>query len=134
VASQQSSVDFICEQMGAAGTISSRKMFGEYGVYCDGKFIGVIFQDRLFLKITKAGERLAVGLERAPPYRGAKPSFMIYDERIEDRDWLAALVSATHDDPAEEVTPRIQDRPLPQSAMPPCHCARFKHSPALALF
>jgi len=96
--SQQAIVDYFCEQMGGAGAISSRRMFGEYGVYCDGKFIGVICNDQLFVKITKAGEALAADLDRSPPYKGAKPSFLIPEELIEDRDWLAALVRATHDD------------------------------------
>lgn len=98
MASRQEIVDHICDQMSGAGDISSRKMFGEYGIYCDGKFIGVICSDTLFLKITKAGEGLAADLERVPPYRGAKPSFLIPEERIEDRDWLAAMARATHDD------------------------------------
>ena len=98
MASQQSIVDYICEQMAGAGDISSRRMFGEFGIYCDGTFIGVICRDTLFLKITKAGEALAGDLDRAPPYQGAKPSFRIPEERVEDRDWLAAIVRATHDD------------------------------------
>lgn len=97
MASQQSVVDYICEQMAGSGEISSRRMFGEYGIYCDATFIGVICKDTLFLKITQAGEALAADLERAPPYDGAKPSFVIPEERIEDRDWLAAMVRATHD-------------------------------------
>ncbi|HHS82096.1 MAG TPA: competence protein TfoX, partial [Devosia sp.] len=42
MASSQEFVDFVVEQMGGAGTISARKMFGEYGVYCDGKLIGLV--------------------------------------------------------------------------------------------
>ena len=35
-------VDYVCDQMRGAGEISYKKMFGEYGVYCNEKFIGVI--------------------------------------------------------------------------------------------
>ena len=73
MASQQSTVDFICEQMSGAGDISARKMFGEYGVYCDAKFIGVICNDMLYLKPTTAGAAvggaLAVTGGRSKPYR-----------------------------------------------------------------
>ena len=55
MASDQSIVDYICGQLGDAGEISSRKMFGEYGVYCGGKFFGVICRNTLFVKKTKAG-------------------------------------------------------------------------------
>ena len=96
--SQLGIVDYFCEQLVGAGDIAARKMSDEFGVYCDGKFVGVICNDRLFIKITKAGEALAADLERAPPYRSAKPSFLISEEPIEDREWLAALVRATHDD------------------------------------
>lgn len=98
MASQQSVVDYVCEQMAGGGEISSRRMFGEYGIYCDATFIGVICRDALFLKITKAGEAFAADLERASPYDGARPSFLISQDRIEDRDWLAAMVRVTRDD------------------------------------
>lgn len=95
--SQQHIVDFICEQMDNAGQISARKMFGEYGVYCDGKFIGVICDDALFLKVTQAGQDFAPNLALKPAYKGAKPSFYIPQDKIEDNDWLNAFVKLTHD-------------------------------------
>ena len=36
-----------------AGTITYRKMFGEYCVYCDGKLFGCVCDDRLLVKITE---------------------------------------------------------------------------------
>lgn len=42
MASDQDTVDYICAQMAGAGLISARKMFGEYGVYCDGNIVGLI--------------------------------------------------------------------------------------------
>ena len=39
MASQQSTVDYILEQIEAAGSVSARKMFGEYGIYCDGRIV-----------------------------------------------------------------------------------------------
>ena len=38
-----------------AGTITYRKMFGEYCVYCDGKLFGCVCDDRLLVKITEPG-------------------------------------------------------------------------------
>jgi len=34
MASDKSFVDFLVDQMGDAGLISQRKMFGEYAIYC----------------------------------------------------------------------------------------------------
>ena len=39
MASDKSFVDFIVDQIGNAGVITSRMMFGEYAVYCDGKVV-----------------------------------------------------------------------------------------------
>ncbi len=97
MASKQQTVDYICEQLGGAGDISSRKMFGEYGVYCDGKFIGVICDDTLFLKVTAQAQALEPQITLAPAYEGAKPSFMIPAEMLEDAPRLAAFARAVHD-------------------------------------
>lgn len=97
MASQQENVDFICEQMAGAGAVSARRMFGEYGIYCDGVFIGVICDDRLHLKPTDALVGAAPDLEMAPAYPGAKPSAVIPAEVIEDADRLAELASLTRD-------------------------------------
>ena len=52
MASSEEFVEYAADQLRDAGNISWRKMFGEYGWYCDGKFMGVICQDQLFIKIT----------------------------------------------------------------------------------
>ncbi len=77
MASQQSTVDYICDQMSDAGDISSRKMFGECVVYCDAKFISTICDDTLFLKVTKEAQELAPSLNLTPAYEGAKLSLQI---------------------------------------------------------
>lgn len=93
MASNAEFVQFIADQLEAAGTITYRKMFGEYGMYCDGKIFALICEDQLFIKITEAGKRLKPDLEMVPPYEGAKPYFLIED--IENRDFLVAFVTET---------------------------------------
>ena len=46
MASEPGTVDYICGQMRLAGVIAARKMFGEYGVYCDGIIVGLICGDQ----------------------------------------------------------------------------------------
>lgn len=94
MASEQAFVDFVIAQVVNVGRISAKKMFGEYGIYAEDKFFGVICDNRLFIKPTKAG-RAFIGdpVERAP-YKGAKPSFLIEDQ-VEDREWLSELVRLT---------------------------------------
>ena len=41
MATLQRTIDFIIEQISDAGVVSARKMFGEYGIYCDGKMVAL---------------------------------------------------------------------------------------------
>ena len=95
MASNAEFVEFVVDQMAAAGHISSRKMFGEYGVYCDGKLIGLVCDDQLFIKPTEAGREFIGKTVEAPPYPSAKPSLLISTTQLEDADWLAELVRLT---------------------------------------
>lgn len=94
MASDQKFVDFVVEQMEEAGDIVAKKMFGEYGLYAEGKFFGSICDNRLFIKPTLAGRNYIGTVSEAPPYPGAKPSFLI-EEKLEDRSWLCGLVEVT---------------------------------------
>jgi len=86
-------VEFIAGQLQEAGDITYRKMFGEYGIYCNGKIFGVICDSQLFLKITEAGRKLCPDLLEAPPYEGAKNYFLVED--VQDGEMLRALVTET---------------------------------------
>ena len=91
MASDQKLVDFISDQIRGAGEIVAKKMFGEYGIYSDGKIFGLICDNKLFIKPTLAGRKFIGNPVEAPPYPGAKPSFLI-EEKIEDSEWLSELV------------------------------------------
>jgi len=92
MATEESFVLFLADQLALAGTITYRKMFGEYGLYCDGKFFGTAEDNQLFLKITDAGRTLAPNAVIASPHEGAH--YLLIDA-IEDRVFLADLVRAT---------------------------------------
>ena len=94
MASDQKFVDFVLEQIENSGEITAKKMFGEYGIYADGKIFGLICDNKLFIKPTEAGRAFIGDILEAPPYPGAKPSFLIED-KIEDREWLSELVRIT---------------------------------------
>jgi TfoX/Sxy family transcriptional regulator of competence genes len=91
MASDQKFVDFVTDQIKGAGEIMANKMFGEYGIYSDGKIFGLICDNKLFIKPTKSGREFIGEVVEAPPYPGAKPSFLIGD-KIEDSEWLSQLV------------------------------------------
>lgn len=93
MASHQDFVDYVAEQLCEAGTIRSRKMFGEYGLYCDGVFFAVICDDQFFVKVTPTGEAAFPNLPKAPPYEGAKD--YIWVEDVENRELMTELTRMT---------------------------------------
>ena len=95
MASRQTTVDFILEQIAGAGAVSARKMFGEYGIYCGEKMVALVCDDQLYLKPTAAGKAFAGDCAEGCPYPGAKPCLLISGDRWEDRDWLTQLVGIT---------------------------------------
>jgi TfoX/Sxy family transcriptional regulator of competence genes len=93
-------VEYVCDQMGEAGRLRSRQMFGEFAIYCDDKVVALVCDDSLFVKLTSGGRAFIGEPVEAPPYAGAKPHFLIED-RLDDREWLTALIRVTvHDLPA----------------------------------
>lgn len=93
MASHGNFVDYVAEQLREAGAIRSRKMFGEYGLYCDGVFFAVICDDQFFVKSTPQGEEAFPDLPKAPPYEGAKDYILVED--VDDRDTMTALTRLT---------------------------------------
>lgn len=94
MASDQSFVDFIIDQIDSSGRVTSRKMFGEYGLYSDAKLFALVCDNKLFIKPTTSGKEFIGKAVEVPPYPGAKPSFLIED-KLEDKDWMKELVRLT---------------------------------------
>ena len=91
-----SSIDFvqyIADQCAGAGEIVTKKMFGDYGIYCNGKIFGLICDDHFYVKPTEAGRKLLRQVDLRPPYEGAKDYFFIDD--VDDHAYLSALVRTT---------------------------------------
>lgn len=95
MASLQETVDYLLSQISSAGEVFARKMFGEYGVYCDGRMIALVCDNQLFVKPTKAGGEFLVEVEEAPPYPGAKNWFWISEDKWDDSVWLSELIAIT---------------------------------------
>jgi TfoX/Sxy family transcriptional regulator of competence genes len=95
MATQQRTVDYLLEQATSAGTVSVKPMFGEYGIYVDGKIVGSVCDDQLYVKRTASGRDHAAPVSEAPPYPGAKPHLLIEADRWDDAEWLGELLRAT---------------------------------------
>ena len=93
MASHPDYVEYVVEQLREAGSVRARKMFGEYGLFCDGTFFAVICDDQLFIKITPQGEAAFPDLPKAPSHEGARDSFAIED--VDDPTMAVELTRIT---------------------------------------
>ncbi len=91
MATSKDFADFVAGQLENAGSITYKKMFGEYGLYADGKIIALLCDNQLFIKPTEAGKHYIGTVTEAPPYSGAKMYYLI-DDKLDDREWLCGLV------------------------------------------
>lgn len=85
-------LDYVLDQLSLVDGITFRAMMGEYIIYCRGKIVGGIYDDRLLVKPVKSA------LEKLPdapleiPYDGAKKMMLI--EEIDDREFMAELIES----------------------------------------
>ena len=93
MASSSDFVQYIADQCSGAGEIVTKKMFGDYGIYCDGKIFGLICDDCFYLKPTEAGRALLRTVDMRSPYDGAKDHFYIAE--VDDHDYLSQLVKVS---------------------------------------
>jgi DNA transformation protein and related proteins len=96
MASDPSFVQYVCDQIARAGTITHRRMFGEYAVYCNGKVVALVCNNQLFIKPTDAARAFMGQVAEAPPYHGAKLYFLITDQ-LDDQPWITTAIRLTAD-------------------------------------
>jgi DNA transformation protein and related proteins len=96
MATDQGTIDYLLDQLRSSDAdVSAKKMFGEYGLYLDGKMVALVCDDQLFMKAVPGTAAMLEGVESAPPYPQAKPHPRIDGDRWEDADWLAQLFRIT---------------------------------------
>ena len=93
MATDKDFVEYILEQLAGAGVVTAKKMFGEYGIFLNGKMAAIIADNQFFLKPTEAGRKYIGEPLEAPPYPGAKNYFLI--DNLDDPEWLSGLVKVT---------------------------------------
>lgn len=76
----------------AAADVSARKMFGEYGLYKEGKMFACICDGILYIKPTQSALSMLCKAPLAPPYPGAKP--MVVVQELSNEKLLCALAAA----------------------------------------
>jgi TfoX/Sxy family transcriptional regulator of competence genes len=96
VSTSKDTIAFIEDQLGEL-RVRTAPMFGEYGIYCDDKVVGLICNDTLFIKPSDVDAALLDGTEPAPPYPGAKNYHSVPGELLENREWLHTAIQGTAD-------------------------------------
>lgn len=87
---------YVLEQLDPAGMITSRRMFGGVGIYCDGHFFALIDDDTLYFKVD-ASTRPQFEAAGSTPFRpyGDDRTMSYYTvppDVLEDADELASWV------------------------------------------
>ena len=85
--------DYIVENLGEG--ITTRKMMGEYCVYYQGKLVGDLCDNCLFLKKTETSVRLLKGAEEGYPYEGSK-TLMLMVENVENRALMTQVLQGMY--------------------------------------
>lgn len=101
MASSKEYLEFVLEQLSDAEGITHRAMMGEFIIYCRGKVIGGIYDDRFLVKPTESAKKFLPDAQYEIPYEGAKPMLLVGD--IDNRELVCSLVTAVADDLPDKI-------------------------------
>ena len=87
--------EYVREVFSVAGDIVIRSMMGGYLVYLNGKLIGDIGDNELFLKRTPTSDKLLADSELRYPYEGSKTLMHVFD-RFEDTALVLELLDGMY--------------------------------------
>lgn len=94
MATSRETIDHLLDTAALGARLSAKKMFGEYGIYLDGKMVALVCDDSVYLKPTVATAADTADLPFAPPYPQARPHPQA-DALLDDPPRLRALLLAT---------------------------------------
>jgi TfoX/Sxy family transcriptional regulator of competence genes len=98
MATQASTIEYLLDQLVSVPHVRTRKMFGEYALYCNDKVVALICDNELFVKITESGKDfVADHYQEGNPYPGSKPWMHIDMDMTEEREWLCELIEITEE-------------------------------------
>ena len=96
MASSKEYIDFVLDQLSELDGITYRAMMGEYVIYCRGKIVGGIYDDRFLIKPVKSALMMMPNAQMELPYEGAKEMLMVDD--IANKDFLLELIESMYDE------------------------------------
>lgn len=96
MASSKEYLDYIMEQISYAEDVSYRPMMGEFIIYCTGKVVGGVYDDRFLVKPTASAKRAMPDGRYEKPYDGAKDMLLV--ENLEDKEFMRELLESIADE------------------------------------
>ena len=90
MATSKETVAFVLDRLDDP-RFSARAMFGEYTFYADGKPVGLICDNILYVKILPASQALEETCEKDPPYPNAKEHYVVDESWLSTRDDVERL-------------------------------------------
>ena len=87
--------EYVREALSAAGDIVIKSMMGGYLVYLNGKLIGDICDNELFLKRTPTSDRMLAESELRYPYEGSKTLMHVFDS-FDDKALIRELLNGMY--------------------------------------
>lgn len=87
--------DYVVENLQRVGEVSVRKMMGEYLVYYQGKLIGDICDNCLFLKPTESVLELMPDAEQEYPYEGSRTRMVVVED-VENTELMTKVLHALY--------------------------------------
>ena len=78
--------------MGEPKHFTVRAMFGEYALYADGKVVGLVCDDQLYVKILPASAELEGICDKDEAYPGSKPYYVVEESQLSQIPNLAEIL------------------------------------------
>lgn len=99
--------EFLRDQLAPLGRVTTRRMFGKTGVFCDGVMLGMVTGNTLYFRVDEQNRAAFKEAEAFPPLNYEKGGHMIdlsfwraperlFDEPDELVAWARAALAAAH--------------------------------------
>jgi DNA transformation protein and related proteins len=114
--------EFLREQLAPLGRVTTRRMFGKTGVFCDGFMLGMVAENTLYLRVDDHNRTTFAEAAIYPPLNYEKGGQLIdlafwraperlFDEPDELVEWARAALAAARRVAAKRAPPGRKSRP-----------------------
>jgi len=77
MATNISFINYICERLNGIGSVSYKKMFGEYMIYVNNKPVIIVCDNTAYVKKLDGIQRFMKNADMGYPYKGAKEHYIL---------------------------------------------------------